>query len=84
MRPSPKILLHHPVSDYFEIQIAHADAWWVVSYQHKPFQLREIERHTSLKKYMKNGSPHRSTAQNLADRLNTIFQTTEFRATKVL
>jgi hypothetical protein len=84
MRPTPKILLQQPVSDFFEMQVAHAEAWWIVTFQNRPIQLREIERHTPHKKYIKNGSPHRTTAENLADRMNTIFQTTEFRATKVL
>jgi len=84
MRPSPQILLQHNISDYFQIQVAQAKEWFVVTYQDRPFQLRETQTIGKGKKYIKNGSPHYTTTNNLAERLNAMFKTSDFKATKVL
>ena len=84
MRPSPEILLQHNISDYFQMQVADAAEWWLVVYKGRPVQLREVEHLSIRKKYIRNGSPHYSTTKNLAERLNTMFNSTDFQALKVM
>jgi membrane-bound lytic murein transglycosylase MltF len=84
MRPAPMILEQHNISDYFQMQVAHADEWWMVVYKDRPIQLREVEHLSTRKKYIRNGSPHYSTTKNLAERLNTMFKCTDFKALKVM
>lgn len=67
------------------IEVYAAEAYYVVTYQGQPINVCQYNIYsTATKKYPKNGSPHSAQARKLADRLNRIFDTTDFAVTKVL
>ena len=67
------------------IDVYYADAFYVVTYQGQPINVCQYNIYTDAsKKYPKNGSPHQSQARKLADKLNRIFDTTDFAVSKVL
>lgn len=84
MRPSSQVLLENHTTDFYMTQVTAAAEWWVVCYQGKPCQLKQISHHVDRTKYIRNGSPHRATTQNLAQKLNLMFDTDLFVATKVM
>lgn len=68
-----------------QIEVHHADAYYVVTYQGRPINVCQYNIYgLNTKKYPKNGSPHPAQARKLADRLNRIFRTEDFAITKVL
>jgi hypothetical protein len=84
MRPAPEILLENHTTDFYTTQVVQAPDWWVVCYQGRPCQLKQISRHIDRTKYIRNGSPHAATTRNLAHKLNVMFDTEDFVALKVM
>jgi hypothetical protein len=85
-RPIPKVIKTQMIGrTHNRIEVYHADAFYVVTYQGQPINICQYNVYSDAgKKYPKNGSAHISQARRLADRLNRIFDTTDFTVTKVL
>jgi len=85
-RPTPQKLLSRRIGlTHTQIEIYHADAYYIVTYQGRPINVCQFNIYLDqARKYPKNGSPHPSQARKLADRLNRIFETEDFAITKVL
>lgn len=81
-RPAPKILLEYVnKKNYKADQILEADAIWAVFYQQKPFNLKSFNSLTSYPgpKYKKVSFSNPGHARNLAKKLNSTFNTTDFQ-----
>jgi hypothetical protein len=85
-RPNPKIIKSQMIGrTHNRIEVYQADAYYIVTYQGQPINVCQFNIYTDTgKKYPKNGSPHPAQARKLAERLNRIFDTTDFAITKVL
>ena len=67
------------------IEVYQAEAYYVLTYQGLTIKVCQFNIYTGTgKKYPKNGSPHPAQARKLAERLNRIFDSTDFAITKVL
>lgn len=81
-RPKPTILLESVnTRTYKSEQILDADAIYAVFYQGKPINIRTMSQLVSYPgpKYKKSSFSSPAHAFNLADRLNKMFKTDEFR-----
>ena len=84
-RPKPTILLEFTNSATYKCeQILDADAIWAVFYDGKPFNLKSSNSITNYPgpKYKKTSFSNPGHAHNLAERLNTVWKTTEFKVVK--
>jgi len=85
-RPKPKVLLEYiDKKTYKSDQILAAEAIWAVFYQGKPFNLKTQNSLSSFPgpKYKKVSFSNPGHAHNLAKKLNTLFNTTEFNVVKL-
>lgn len=85
-RPKPKVLLEITNKKTYKIeQILEADAIWAVFYQDKPINLKttSLVAHHLGPKYKKNSFSNSGHAFNLAEKLNKLFNTTEFSVYKM-
>lgn len=78
-RPRPEILLSHRGTVY-DIEVVPAKRLWTVLYQGKPCALRQkyFTAAGEHVKYPKMTFPTRKVAENLANKLNQQFMTTDF------
>jgi hypothetical protein len=85
-RPNPKVIKTQMIGrTHNRIEVYQADAFYVVTYQGRPINVCQYNIYSGAgKKYPKNGSPNIAQTRRLADRLNRIFDTTDFTVTKVL
>lgn len=85
-RPKPNILLEITnKKNYKTDQVLEADAIWAVFYQDKPINLKTtsfVAQHIGPK-YKKVSFSNSGHAFNLAEKLNKIFNTTEFSVYKL-
>jgi hypothetical protein len=80
-RPKPTVLLENvDKASYKCEQVLKADAIWAVFYQGTPFNLKSFNSLTNYPgpKYKKTSFSNPGHAHNLAQRLNTMWKTTEF------
>lgn len=80
-RPRPRVILEYiNKKTYKAEQILEAEAIWAVFYQGKPFNLKSSNVLTSYPgpKYKKVSFSNPGHAINLAKKLNTIFNCSEF------
>lgn len=80
-RPKPNVLLEHVNKKTYKVeQILDSEAIWAVFYQGKPFNLKSSNMLTSYPgpKYKKTSFSNPGHAHNLAQKLNTLFDTDEF------
>lgn len=80
-RPNPTILLEHVADNYKATQVCEADAVYSVCYRNRPIMLRthaNIEVGYPGFKYSKTNFPSSGHAFNLAERLNRLYNTTDF------
>lgn len=80
-RPKPTILIENvDTKTYKAEQVLEATAIYAVYYQGKPINLRTGSHLVSYPgpKYKKSSFPSPAHAFNLAERLNTMFKTTDF------
>ena len=79
-RPKPKITLEHIDDEQFKTEVILADSVWVVCYRGAPIALRRGLANTNYPgpKYLKSAWPNPGHAFNRAERLNAMFNTTDF------
>jgi len=86
-RPKPKILLEYINKKTYKVdQVLDSDAIWAVFYQGKPMNLKTGSLISSYPgpKYKKVSFSNPGHAHNLADKLNKIFNTKEFKVYKLI
>jgi len=85
-RPAAQVINTRQVTDQLGIDILTAESLWVILYQDKPFSIRQRHWGASgeFPKYIRTVFPHKSSAENLAKKLNEYFFTDEFVVTKIL
>jgi hypothetical protein len=85
-RPSAEIIKSIQVDDQLGIDILSAEGLYAIVYRDKPFSIRH--RYWGIKgefpKYIRTVFPHKSSAENLAKKLNEYFITNEFVVAKIL
>ena len=85
-RPSAKLLLTKDYTNETGIDILSADSLYAVLYKLQPINIKQryFCIRGPLNKYSKTVYPGLKSAQNLADKLNKEFSTTDFTVKKVL
>ena len=84
-RPKPVVLKEFTdKKTYRTEQVLEADAIWAVFYQNKPFNLKSFNSLTNYPgpKYKKTSFSNPGHAHNLAQRLNNMWKTEEFKVIK--
>jgi hypothetical protein len=84
-RPKPKILLKDELDKLFKSEeVIEAEGVYSVFYKNYPISLRTVDESAegSAHKYKKVSFPSLSHAANLAERLNTKFNTSDFTVVK--
>lgn len=85
-RPKPKILLELTNKKSYKVdQVLEADAIWAVFYKDQPINLKteSIIAQDIGPKYKKVSFSNKGHAFNLAERLNKLFETTDFSVYKL-
>ena len=84
-RPKPNIILDQVDKSYNSEQILEAGAIYAVYYENKPINLRTMNTLVNYPgpKYKKVSFSNPGHAFNLAERLNKIFQSDEFKVVKL-
>lgn len=85
-RPKPKVLLEHINKKNFKTdQILEAEAIWAVFYKGQPFNLKSQNSFSSYSgsKYKKVSFSNPGHAHNLAKKLNSLFNTSDFVVVKL-
>ena len=80
-RPKPTVILEHINNKTYRCeQVLAAEAIWAVFYQGKPFNLKSSNALTNYPgpKYKKTSFSNPGHAFNLAEKLNSMFNTKEF------
>ena len=82
-RPKPRVLLEHldPNTNQLD-QILEADAIWAVVYKDEPFNLKSSSKQIG-NKYKKVSFSNPGHAHNLAKKLNTTFNCSDFAVLKL-
>lgn len=84
-RPKPIVLKEYTDKNTYRTeQVLEAEAIWAVFYQGKPFNLKSFNSLTNQPgpKYKKTSFSNPGHAHNLAERLNTVWKTNEFKVVK--
>lgn len=86
-RPKPTVLLEHVADDLKGTQICEADAVYAVCYRGRPIMMRsfinmDVPEYPGPK-YGKTSWTNPGHAFNCADRLNKMFNTTDFTVHKM-
>ena len=85
-RPKPTIILEHTNRETYKVeQILESEAIWAVFYQDKPFNLKSGSAISSYPgpKYKKVSFSNPGHAHNLAKKLNSLFNTDQFKVMKL-
>jgi hypothetical protein len=85
-RPKPNVLLEITNKKTYKTeQVLEADAIWAVFYKDKPINLKtsSIVAHQIGPKYKKVSFSNAGHAYNLAEKLNKMFNTTDFSVFKL-
>ena len=85
-RPKPNVLLEYVDSKTYRAeQVLEADAVWAVFYKNKPFNLKSSNALTNYPgpKYKKTSFSNPGHAFNLAEKLNKMFNTSDFAVVKL-
>ena len=85
-RPGATTLLSTQLDDFNSIEVLDAQGLYAVLYKDLPINLKTkywTER-GELKKYVRTTYPNKKPADNLAEKLNKDFFTTDFTVVKIL
>jgi hypothetical protein len=85
-RPKPTVILEHINNKTYRCeQVLAAEAIWAVFYQGKPFNLKSSNALTNYPgpKYKKTSFSNPGHAFNLAEKLNSMFNSDEFTVYKL-
>ncbi len=85
-RPKPTVVLEHVnKKTYKSEQVLDAEAIWAVFFKDKPFNLKSSNVLTNYPgpKYKKVSFSNPGHAHNLAKKLNSLFETTDFEVFKL-
>jgi hypothetical protein len=85
-RPKPTVILEHINNKTYRCeQVLAAEAIWAVFYQGKPFNLKSSNALTNYPgpKYKKTSFSNPGHAFNLAEKLNSMFNSEEFTVYKL-
>lgn len=85
-RPKPKVLLEVTnKKNYKTEQVLEAEAIWAVFYKNRPVNLKttSIVAHQIGPKYKKVSFSNKGHALNLAEKLNKLFNSTDFSVVKL-
>jgi hypothetical protein len=85
-RPKPKVILEHVNKKTYKVeQVLDSDAIWAVFYQGKPVNLKTGSLVSSYPgpKYKKVSFSNPGHAHNLANKLNKMFNTEDFKVYKL-
>lgn len=84
-RPKPNVLIEITDKKQFKTeQVLEAEAIWAVFYKGRPINLKTISSVTELNpKYKKISFSNSGHAFNLAEKLNKVFNTTDFAVYKL-
>lgn len=85
-RPKPNVILEHvDKKNYKSEQVLQADAIWAVFYKGQPFNLKSSNVLTNYPgpKYKKVSFSNPGHAHNLANKLNDLFNTSDFAVFKL-
>ena len=85
-RPKPKVILEYTNKETYKVeQILNSDAIWAVFYKDQPFNLKSGSMVSSYPgpKYKKVSFSNSGHAFNLAEKLNKLFNTTDFAVYKL-
>lgn len=85
-RPKPTILLEYiDKKTYRADQVLEAEAIWAVFYNQKPFNLKSLNSLTNYPgpKYKKTSFSNPGHAFNLAQKLNDLFNCSDFQVVKL-
>jgi hypothetical protein len=85
-RPAAEVLNSIQVNEDLGIDILSAGGLYAILYRDKPFSIRQRYwgMNGEFPKYIRTVFPHKSSAENLAKKLNEHFITDEFVVTKIL
>lgn len=86
-RPAPTILLENVNKKTQRCeQVLESDAIWAVFYKNKPFNLKSFNIHTDHNgpKYKKTAFTNPGHAINLAERLNNVYECSDFVVKKLI
>ena len=85
-RPSADIIVSTQITDTLAIDILSAASLYTILYQDKPFSIRQRYwgARGEFPKYIRTTFPYKKSAENLAEKLNEQFMTTEFKVAKLL
>ena len=86
-RPKPKVLLEYTNKKTYKAeQVLEADAIWAVFYKNEPFNLKSFNSLTSYPgpKYKKVSFSNPGHALNLADKMNELFDCTDFTVHRLI
>jgi len=84
-RPKPVVLKEYTDKNTYRTeQVLEAEAIWAVFFQGKPFNQKSFNSLTNYPgpKYKKTSFSNPGHAHNLAERLNTVWKTDEFKVVK--
>jgi hypothetical protein len=85
-RPKPRIILEHIDKKNYNVeQILESEAIWAVFYKNAPFNLKSFNSLTQYPgpKYKKVSFSNPGHAFNLAKKLNSSFESADFRVVKL-
>jgi hypothetical protein len=85
-RPSATILLSKNIDDYTGIEILNATSLYTVLYKDRPINVKNKywNARGEFNKYTRTTYPNAAPADNLAEKLNELFFTTDFTVKKIL
>jgi len=85
-RPSATKLLTTQITDFLGVEVLTAQGLWAVLYKNEPINVmnKYWTANGEFKKYTRTTYPSVKPAENLAEKLNTIFNCKDFTVEKIL
>jgi hypothetical protein len=78
-RPKPSVITEHTDrKSYKTTQILESEGTWVVVFDKKPINIRDLDHSSTLVKYRKSSFSNRGAALNLCKKLSAQFNSDKF------